>query len=137
MSQCFGYARFELQIDNIPHWQEDTIYGNDLFFEVQDRTYIVKVCLPMIRSYKGDGAPILYSTISGVRRTDLLAEYSIKEMSIVPTFFVWKVLLEVPNDCGTALFIVGMYFLDPFLMKRRSPLDPVSSNTLIVFLFNY
>jgi hypothetical protein len=39
----------------------------------------------------------------------------------------------VPHDCGTALFIVGMYFLDPFLMKRRSPLDPVSSNTLIVF----
>ncbi len=25
------------------------------------------------------------------------------------------------------------HFLDPFLMKRRSPLDPVSSNTLIVF----
>ncbi len=40
MSQCFGYARLELQIDNIPHWQEDTIYGNGLFFEVQDRTYI-------------------------------------------------------------------------------------------------
>jgi hypothetical protein len=88
MSQCFGYARFELQIDNIPHWQEDTIYGNGLFFEVQDRTYIVQVCLPMIRSYKGDGAPTLYSTISGVRQTDLLVEYSIKEMSIIPTFFV-------------------------------------------------
>jgi hypothetical protein len=38
----------------------------------------------------------------------------------------------VPHDCGTALYIVGMYFLDPFLMKRRSPLNPVSSNTLIV-----
>jgi hypothetical protein len=80
MLQCFGYARFELQIDNIPHWQEDTIYGYGLFFEVQDR--------PMIRSYKGDGAPTLYSTISGVRRTDLLAEYSIKEVSIVPNFLV-------------------------------------------------
>jgi len=32
-------ARFDLQINNIPHWQEDTIYGNGLFFEVQDRTY--------------------------------------------------------------------------------------------------
>ncbi len=42
MLQCFGYARFELQIDNIPHWQEDTIYGNGFFFEVQDHTYIVQ-----------------------------------------------------------------------------------------------
>ncbi len=42
MSQCFGYARFELQIDNISHLQEDTIYGDGLFFEVQDRTYIVQ-----------------------------------------------------------------------------------------------
>ncbi len=42
MSQCFGYARFELQIDNIPHWQEDSIYGNGLLFEVQDRTYIMQ-----------------------------------------------------------------------------------------------
>ena len=30
-----GYARFELQVDNIPHWEEDTIYGNGLLFEVQ------------------------------------------------------------------------------------------------------
>jgi hypothetical protein len=42
MSQCFGYARFELQIGNIPHWQEDTIYGNGLFFEVQVCTFIVQ-----------------------------------------------------------------------------------------------
>ncbi len=42
MSQCFSYTRFELQIDNIPHWQENTIYGNGLFLEVQDRTYIVQ-----------------------------------------------------------------------------------------------
>ncbi len=42
MSQCVGYAKFELQIDNIPHWQEDTIYGIGLFFEVQDRTYIMQ-----------------------------------------------------------------------------------------------
>ncbi len=38
----------------------------------------------------------------------------------------------MPHDCGTARFIVGMYFWDPFWTKRRSPLDPVSSNTLIV-----
>jgi len=27
VSQCSGYARFELQVDNIPHWEKDTIYG--------------------------------------------------------------------------------------------------------------
>ncbi len=64
----------------------------------------------MIRLHKGDGAPILYSTISGVSITDLLAEYSIKEMSIILTVFVQKVLLEVPHDCGTVLFTLGMYF---------------------------
>ncbi len=45
MSQCSGYARFDLQIDDIPHWQEDTIYGNGRFFKVQDRTYIVQSLL--------------------------------------------------------------------------------------------
>jgi len=33
--QCSGYARFELQVRNIPHWEEDIIYGNGLIFEVQ------------------------------------------------------------------------------------------------------
>ncbi len=35
--QCSGYARFELQVDNIPNREEDTIYvnGNGLLFEVQ------------------------------------------------------------------------------------------------------
>ncbi len=92
-----------------------------------------KLYLPMIRSYRGSLAPGSYSTISGVRCTDLLMEYSAKEMSISPTFLVWKVPLEVPHDCGAALFVYGMYFWDPFLMKSRSPLDPVSSNTLMVF----
>ncbi len=45
-----------------------------------------KVCLPMIRSYIGALAPASYSTISGVRWTDLLEEYSKKEMLISPTF---------------------------------------------------
>jgi hypothetical protein len=43
MLQCSGDARFDLQIKNIPHWQEDIIYGNGLFSEVQDCTYIVQV----------------------------------------------------------------------------------------------
>ena len=37
---------------------------------------------------------------------------------------------EVPHNCAVALFMVGMYFWDPFLMKRRSPLDALSSSTL-------
>ncbi len=61
-----------------------------MVFSVESRTapILCKVFLPMVRLYNGDGAPTSYSTILGVRRTDLLAEYSIKEMSIVPTFFV-------------------------------------------------
>jgi len=70
--------------------------------------------------------------MSGVRWTDLLSEYSTKERVISPTLFVLKVPSEVPHDCGTARFNVGMYLWDPFRMKRRSPLNPVSCSTLIV-----
>jgi len=69
-----------------------------------------KVCLPIIRSYKGAVAPASYSTMSGVMCTDLLSEYSAKERVISPTFLVLKVPFEVPHDCGTARFKVGMYF---------------------------
>ncbi len=71
--------------------------------------------------------------MSGTKLIDLLAEYSTKEREISPTFFVIKVPFEVPHDCGTTLFSVGMYFWDPFAIKRRSPLDRVSIRTLIVF----
>jgi hypothetical protein len=53
---------------------------------------------------------------------------------MLPTLFVTKVPLEVPHDCGTALLITGMCFEAPFFKKRRSPLDPESSRTLLVFL---
>jgi hypothetical protein len=91
-----------------------------------------KVCLPIIRSYNGGGPPLEYSTMSGCRCTFLLAEYSTKESLTSPTFLVLKVSLEVLHDYGTALFTMGMYLLDPFSKKRRSPLDPVSRRTLIV-----
>jgi hypothetical protein len=91
-----------------------------------------KVCLPMIRLYSGDGPPLEYSTISEHRCTFLLAEYSTKESSISPTFLVFKVPLKVLHDYGTALPTMGMYLLDPFSKKRRTPLDPVSRRTLIV-----
>ncbi len=78
--------------------------------------------------------PGLYSTISGLSSAFLLLEYSTKAISILPTLFVTKVPLEVPHDCGTALLITGMCFKAPFFKKRRSPLDPESSRTLIVLL---
>ncbi len=70
------------------------------------------VCLPIIRSYKGAVAPASYSTMSGVKWIDLLSEYSTKERLTSPTLFVLnlKVPFEVPHDCGTARFTVGMYF---------------------------
>jgi hypothetical protein len=91
-----------------------------------------KVCLPMIRSYNGGGPPLEYLTISGLRSTFLLAEYSTKESWTSPTFLVLKVPLEVLQDSGTALLTMCMYLLDPFSKKRRSPLDPVSRRTLRV-----
>jgi len=69
-----------------------------------------RVCLPIIRSYKGAVAHASYSTMSGVRCTDLLSEYSAKERVISPTYLVLKVLFEVPHNCGTARFKVSMYF---------------------------
>ena len=66
--------------------------------------------LIMIRSYRGLEAPASYSTMSGTKLIDLLAEYSTKERVISPTFFVIKVPSEVPHDCGTSLFNVGTYF---------------------------
>ncbi len=34
--------KFDLQINTIPRGSEDTVYGNGLFSEVQNRTYIVQ-----------------------------------------------------------------------------------------------
>ncbi len=88
------------------------ILSRVMVFSVKSRTAPVscKVCLPMIRSCIGSEAPASYSTMSGTKLIDLLVEYSTKEREISPTFFVIKVPFEVPHDCGTALFNVGMYF---------------------------
>ncbi len=86
----------------------------------------------MIRSYSGGGPPLEYSTISRHMCTFLLAEYSTKESSTSPTSLDLKVPLEVLHDSGTALLTMGVYLLDPFSKKRRSPLDPVSRKTQIV-----
>ncbi len=95
------------------------------------------VCLPIMRSYIGAWSPGLYSTMSGWRGTFLLAKYSTKDISMSPTVSVTKVPLEVPHDWGTTRFTTEICLLDPFFIKRRSPLDPESSRTLIVLFLTY
>jgi hypothetical protein len=109
-----GNARFELQVVDIPHGQEDIINGDGPFFEVQHGANI------MIRSYNGGGPPLEYSTMPGCRCrcTLLLVEYSTKKISTSPTFLVLKVPLEVLHDSGTALLTTGMYLLDIFFLKK-------------------
>ena len=77
-----------------------------MVFSLKSKTAPIscKVCLPMIKSYKGAGAPASCSTMSGIKLIDLLADYSTKERVISSTFFVIKVPFEVP-----ALFNVGIY----------------------------
>jgi len=59
---------FELQIADVPHGQEDFIYGDSLLFEIQHRSYIMQGLLAsMIRSYKGGALLWEYSTISGFK----------------------------------------------------------------------
>ncbi len=73
-----GNARFELQIVDVPHGQEDFINGDGPFFEVQQGTYIMQSS--MIRSYNGGSPTLGYSTISGHRCTFLPAEHSTREI---------------------------------------------------------
>jgi hypothetical protein len=54
-----------------------------------------------------------------------------------PTLSMTKVPLEVPHDWGTTCFTTEMHLLDPFFMKRRSPLDPELSRTLTVLFLTY
>ncbi len=60
-----------------------------------------------------------------------------KHTHMSPTVSVTKVPFKVPHDWGTARFATEMHLLDPIFMKRRSPLDPESSRTLIVFIFDF
>jgi hypothetical protein len=79
------------------------------------------LCLPTVRSYIGVWSPRLYSTMSGRRRTFLLAEYSTEEISMSPTLSVMKVPLEVPHERGTTHFATEMCLLDPFFHIKEVP----------------
>jgi hypothetical protein len=58
-----GNTRFELQIGDVPHGQEDLVYLYGLLFEVQNYPRFCKVCLLMMRSYIGGCPPGSYSMI--------------------------------------------------------------------------
>jgi hypothetical protein len=130
-----GDTRFELQV--VEFLMGRRISSMVMVFSLKSNTAPIscKLCLPMIRLHNGDMLPWGYSTISGHRNTFLLAKYSTKDSLMSPTILVLKVPLEVLHDFGTALFTTGMYLLDPFSKKRRSPFDPVSRRTLIVLCF--
>ncbi len=80
---------------------------------------------------------LLWNTLQclGAGAPSCLLNIQQRRISTSPTFLVLKVPMEVFHDSGTALFTTGMYLLDPFFKKRRSPLDPVSRRTLIVLCF--
>ncbi len=48
-----GDARFDLQIDIIPRGSEDTVYSNGPFLKSRTAPISCKVCLSIIRWYKG------------------------------------------------------------------------------------
>ncbi len=97
------------------------------------------VCLPVMRSYIGAWSSRLYSTISGWRRTFLLAEYSTKEISMLHVAHIVcdkSAIGSAPRLRDNPLHNWNA-FTGPFFMKRRSPLDPESSRTLIVLFLTY
>jgi hypothetical protein len=69
-----------------------------------------RLCLPVIRSYRGLLAPGSYSTISGVRCTDLLMEYSARRCQFHPPFWFerchWKcpTIVVQPSSCMVCIF---------------------------------
>jgi hypothetical protein len=110
-----------------------------MVFPLKSRTAPIscKVCLSMIRLYKGDGAPTSYSTISGVRRTDLLAEHSIKEMSIVPTFFCLKGAVGSAPRLWHSPLHSWYVLLRPFFDEKEVTTQSCVKQYPYSFLFNY
>ncbi len=111
-----------------------------MVFSLKSRTTPIscKVCLPMIRSLKGDGAPTSYSTISGVRQTDLLVvEYSIKEISIVPTFFCLKGAVGSAPRLWNSPLLSRYVLFRPFFDEKEVTTQPSVEQYHYGFLFNY
>jgi len=105
-----------LSIVTVLVWQSNTIPNSCIVF------------LPMIRSNLG--ASPWYSTISGVKCTFLLLEKSKNVRSTTPTLLVVKAPLEVVHFRWPPSFLLMVMFgRDPFFMKIRSSLNPVSNKT--------
>jgi hypothetical protein len=88
--ECPGNARFELQIVDVPHGQEDAINGDGLFFEVQYPTYIMQGLLAYDKVIQRLWASrrIFHNIRAQVHL--FTCRIVTKESSISPTFLVLK-----------------------------------------------
>jgi hypothetical protein len=102
--KCSGNARFELQIVDVSHGQEDVINGDGPFFEVNTAPIPCKVCLPMIRSYNGFGPPLGYSTISGCRRTFFSKIVNEGELNFIHLFCFKGAIGSAPWLCNSPIY---------------------------------
>jgi len=124
-----GDARFDLQMNNISRGSEDTVYGNGLFFwSPEPHLYCVRFAYQLLGGTKV--LELLLRTPHDRGQLYWLASRILRIGCVNYThLFVWKgAVWSTTRPCGSPLH--GMYFWDPFLMKRRSPLDVLSSSTL-------
>ena len=67
-----------------------------------------------------------------------LLNYSRSARSTTPALLVVNAPLEVVNFCSCHLFLLmGMFGRDPFYMKIKPSLDPVSSKTRVNLVFRH
>ena len=105
-----------------------------MVFSLKSRTLPIscKVCLSINQVVQRCLRSYFVLHMSGVSFTDLLAEYSIRMCQLHPPFCL-KGAFEVPHDRAaypSSWQVCTFDFWDPFLIKRRSLLDALSSSTL-------
>ena len=125
-----GDAGFDLQIDNISRGSEDTVYGNGLFLKSRTAPISCKVCFLINQVVQRCLSSYFVLHNAGVSCTNLLAEYSIGYVN--HTHFLFEMCcLKYHTTVRQPSSWQVCTFWDPFiLMKRRSPLDALSSSTL-------
>ena len=87
------------------------------------------VSTPIIMSNIGFLASFSRGIMSGLTLKTLFVEKSGNFISIFPTFVVLKAPFEVPQILGCVLFLALVCLRSAFLMKIRSPSDPLSRRT--------
>ena len=60
-------AMFELQIFDVPHGQEDFIYGDGFVFKIQHRSYIMRDLFAYDKVVQWRSSTLEYSKISGFK----------------------------------------------------------------------